>query len=283
MSNNLVKIVNSPVSSASLWNGAHKIPWNDPTFSARILREHLSQDHQLASRKTEVITAQIKWIHENCLGSTSTNTPMNILDLGCGPGLYSRGLAADIHKYTGLDFGPASIKHAQQEYTIKGQCEFVLGDVVEADFGINHDLVMMIYGELNVFSPQNCRKILAKAYSALGPGGTLLIEAQSFDVIKGMAESANSWSSAEAGLFTEFPHICLTENNWLADESTSLQQFHVITDDDNEPVTYRSTTKAWTEDELEGLFGEAGFSGIHKHTDWPNANDGLMLFSATKE
>ncbi|SMF25171.1 class I SAM-dependent methyltransferase [Desulfovibrio gilichinskyi] len=278
MINNLIRLVNSPVSSASLWNSAYKIPWNDPVFSARILREHLSQNHQLASRKTGVIDAQVKWISDNFLNCSS----MNILDLGCGPGLYSRKLTAGLHQYTGFDFSPASIQYAQHEYAIKGQCEFILGDILEVDFGANYDLAMMIYGEVNVFSPRNCRHILSKAYEALALRGTLLIEVQSFDAIERMAQSPNTWSSAEAGLFTESPHICLTENRWFADETTSFQQFHVITGDGDDHVTYRSTTKAWTEDEFETLLRSAGFVGVRKHTEWPNANSDLILFSATK-
>ena len=31
------------------WVEGDKIPWNDPDFSERMLREHLTQDHDLAS------------------------------------------------------------------------------------------------------------------------------------------------------------------------------------------------------------------------------------------
>ena len=33
------------------WSGVHKIPWDEPEFSARMLREHLSQEHDAASRR----------------------------------------------------------------------------------------------------------------------------------------------------------------------------------------------------------------------------------------
>ena len=45
------------------WSEGDKIPWNDPDFSERMLREHLSQDHDLASRRLEVIEAHVAWIH----------------------------------------------------------------------------------------------------------------------------------------------------------------------------------------------------------------------------
>ena len=34
------------------WAEGEKIPWNDPEFSRRMLKEHLSQKHDAASRRT---------------------------------------------------------------------------------------------------------------------------------------------------------------------------------------------------------------------------------------
>ena len=52
----------------ALWSGAYKIPWNDPDFSERMLAEHLSQDHDLASRRCVWIDRQVAWIHRICFG-----------------------------------------------------------------------------------------------------------------------------------------------------------------------------------------------------------------------
>jgi len=35
------------------WEEGEKIPWHDPDFSRRMLREHLSQTHDLASRRSD--------------------------------------------------------------------------------------------------------------------------------------------------------------------------------------------------------------------------------------
>jgi len=39
----------------NIWHGAYKIPWDDPDFSRRMLAEHLSQEHDMASRRVEWI------------------------------------------------------------------------------------------------------------------------------------------------------------------------------------------------------------------------------------
>ena len=35
------------------WEEGDNIPWDDPDFSRRMLKEHLAQSHHLASRKRE--------------------------------------------------------------------------------------------------------------------------------------------------------------------------------------------------------------------------------------
>lgn len=90
------------------WHNADCIPWNDPAFSARMLREHLSQSHDQASRRTEKIESHVAWIHTHLLRSR----PTRILDLGCGPGLFAERLAGQGHHVTGVDFNPASIAYA---------------------------------------------------------------------------------------------------------------------------------------------------------------------------
>ena len=71
------------------WALGDNIPWNDPEFSERMLREHLSPEHDLASRRIELIEKHTRWIHDHVLKSKTAR----ILDLCCGPGLYGVRLA----------------------------------------------------------------------------------------------------------------------------------------------------------------------------------------------
>lgn len=151
----------------NIWHGAYKIPWDDPDFSRRMLREHLSQDHDMASRRMEWIDKQVAWIHEHLLGGKSSS----ILDLGCGPGFYSHRLAAREHRCCGIDFGPASIEYAQQHNPAPSQCTFVLGDIRHAVLSGPYDLAMILFGEFNVFAPNEAAAILHKVRTSLHPEG----------------------------------------------------------------------------------------------------------------
>jgi len=279
MNNRIYDMLKLEPSAESLWDGDHKIPWNDRAFSARILGEHLSQDHHLASRKRPIIEAQAAWIGSKALNGL----PASILDLGCGPGLYSGLLTADGHTYLGLDFSPASIEYAQNNFGKSGKREFRLGDVLETDFGGPFELVTMLYGELNVFSPAQCRSILNKACNALAPGGRLLIERQRTHAVRKMGRETATWTRAkDGGLFSGTPYVCLTENHWFERDGVSLQCFHVLPEGEEAPVTYRSTTKAWSGADLESLLTEVGFTSVRHHEDWPVQDDSLALMSAGK-
>lgn len=91
-----------------------KIPWNDPAFSQRMLENHLSQEHDWASRRFSVIEQQVAWI--------TSQLPMGarILDLSCGPGFYTHRLAQQGFHCTGVDFSPASITYARQQAQVAG-------------------------------------------------------------------------------------------------------------------------------------------------------------------
>jgi SAM-dependent methyltransferase len=135
-------------SSPEPWSEGDNIPWHEPGFSARMLKEHLSQAHDAASRRFEIIDRHVAWIHGQLLGGQ----PTRILDLGCGPGLYSGRLARLSHRCVGIDYSPASIAYATEQAEAEGlACTFVHEDIRTAEYGTGFGLAMLIYGELNIF------------------------------------------------------------------------------------------------------------------------------------
>ncbi|MCH8869835.1 MAG: class I SAM-dependent methyltransferase, partial [Chloroflexi bacterium] len=108
------------------WSEGDNIPWNDPPFSGRMLKEHLRQDHDLASRALDKVDAHVAWIHETLL----RNRPAKVLDLGCGPGFYANRLAGLGHQCVGIDYSPASIPFGQSEAANQGlSVSYLLQDI----------------------------------------------------------------------------------------------------------------------------------------------------------
>jgi SAM-dependent methyltransferase len=261
-----------------IWQDGYKIPWNDPDFSRRMLVEHLTQDHDLASRRVEWIDRQVAWIHDRLLGGQ----PLDILDLGCGPGFYSHRLTARGHRCRGIDFGPASIEYADLHNPDRSRCEFILGDIRHVPFGANFDLIMILYGEMNVFSPIEATAIARAAYASLRSGGRLIVEMQTPEAVERVGRSGPLEQQKQRGLFSEHPHRFRIENQWLGDQQTAVQTFYVTDAASGKTRVYHSTTKAWPNSELSELLTAAGFRTATSCDEWPCNNDDLKLWMADK-
>ena len=171
---------------AQPWTDGEKIPWDEPGFSKRMLKEHLSQDHNAASRRIEIVHQQVEYCEQLLGGKMGSR----ILDLACGPGLHSHELARRGHGTLGIDFSPASIEWAKSTASIESlNCKFVHSDIRIADFGNDFDLAILLYGEMNVFSVDDLRSIVRKARQALTHGGVLLLEPHMPGVIRANFES----------------------------------------------------------------------------------------------
>jgi len=241
------------------WSEGDNIPWNDPAFSKRMLKEHLTQEHDAASRRFEKIDRHIAWIH----GEVLQNQTGNLLDLACGPGLYASRLARLGHEVTGIDYSPASIAYAQDTAQKENlACEYIHADLREADFGDNYDAATLIYGEFNIFRPTDIRQILRKAHTALKPGGILILEPHTFEIVQAMGQAAPSWYSTPSGLFSPEPHLVLEDHYWDNDQQTATTRIYIIDANSGNVIRYAQTFQAYTHTDYQNLLIESGFDEI---------------------
>jgi SAM-dependent methyltransferase len=263
---NLLDIVHRHASPEP-WADVSKIPWDDPTFSARMLREHLTQDHDAASRRTAIIDQQTRWIHEVLLGGI----PSAILDLGCGPGLYCNQLARLGHACAGIDFGPASIEYARAAAAADDlTCTFILGDLRATEFDRDCDLIMLLFGEFNTFQRADVLEFLTRGRESLNSDGCLIAEVHTRESIRANGAHSPSWSAQERGLFSDRAHIRVNDASWDEASQTTVERHYIIDAETAEVSLYGTTTQSYTRDAYEALFGEAGFSRIEWRDDWPN-------------
>lgn len=254
----LIDIVNRAVPAVP-WAEGEKIPWHDPAFSRRMLREHLSQAHDAASRRAPTIERQVGWIHGALLGER----PSRVLDLGCGPGLYTGRLARLGHECVGIDFAPASIAYARAEAEAQGlACHYVEQDIRTAEYGSGYDLAMLLFGEFNVFRPVEARSLLDKMCAALVPGGLLLLEPHTYAAVRGLGEQPATWTSAEAGLFSDRPHLCLTDSHWDEEQTTATERYYIVDAESGAVTRHASSTQAYTDEQYRELLAGCGLAGI---------------------
>ena len=256
---NLIDIVKR-TSVPDPWSEGEKIPWNEPEFSKRMLQYHLSQDHDLASRRFSIIDNHVKFIDDIAGG------PSKVLDLGCGPGFYASRLTSLGYRCKGIDFSPASIDYAKEQAEKMGQeIDYVAEDIRAAEFGEGYGLAMMVYGEFNVFKRVDIGAVLKKAYDSLEEGGVFIAEPHTFEAVKSFGEAAPSWYSSESMLFSDEPHLALMECFWVEEHSVTINRYFIVDAATGEVTLHSSTMQAYTNEEYEALLRDAGFSEVEFH------------------
>lgn len=264
------------------WVEGEKIPWNDPEWSERMLAEHLCQAHDAASRRKDKIEKHVAWIHREVLAGRRSA----VLDLGCGPGLYSVGLAQLGHRCRGVDFSPASIRYAKKRAKEKRvDCAFELADMREASFGSDLDLVMLIYGEFNVFRKEEAIRMVERAAEALRHGGTLLLEPNE-PLAAGEKKPRREWWTATGGLFGHGRHLVLFESTWNAESRISTERYYTVDAGSCSVRKMAQSVQEYSEEEYRRIFLAAGFRAVEFHPSLSGrvdpAQKGLCVITARK-
>jgi SAM-dependent methyltransferase len=232
-------------------------------FSERMLAEHLDQRHDLASRRAEEIDRHVAWI-----SGLAPSSGGRILDLGCGPGLYTERLAARGYSCVGVDIGPAAIEHARaraQERDLA--CEYVRTDLRTFRSDECFDVVMLLYGELNTFPPDDAARIVGAIASSLAPTGTVLLELSTEAGVWKKALRSSSWHTAHGGLFGDTSHLVLHESRWDDDARAAAERWHVIHGAGAAIETYSSSTWLLGDDWIGETLDEVGLAVVGRFGD----------------
>jgi 2-polyprenyl-3-methyl-5-hydroxy-6-metoxy-1,4-benzoquinol methylase len=227
--------------------------WVDEYISKQLLEVHLNPDIELASRKATTIDGTVDWILEKI-----PDERIEILDLGCGPGLYAEKLAAKGHKVTGIDFSAGSIRYARESAAGKVlDITYRMQDYLELDEENRYDLIMMIFTDFGVLLPDEREKLLTNIHRALKPGGKFL-----FDVLNEnfptTEAGSKGWEAAPQGFWREGPYLALTESFYYEEQQVTLSQ-HVVIDEREEIEIYRFWIHTFSHADLEELLSAKGF------------------------
>jgi SAM-dependent methyltransferase len=259
--------------------GYVKLPWDDPGFSQRMLAEHLDQRHDKASRRLETIDAHVEWIVEELL----SGRPGSVLDLGCGPGLYTQRLAAGGCTCRGIDISPSSIEHARTMAPVDGaSCTYVLGDITTADLGADHDLAILLFGELNTFRRCDVPELLRRVHLSLRPGGRLLLEVHTRGSVISAGQQPAGWYTSHGGLFAPGPHLVFHEQQWVEETGVTSTRYFVIEIPSGTVNEYGETLTAYTDADYRRLLTAAGFVDLgDHHAMGPQPHPDMQIITGT--
>jgi len=235
--------------------------WTNEHIAKQLLNVHLNPDVDLASRKMSTIHKTAHWILE------TQKEKLNILDLGCGPGLYTEIFAGNGHQVTGLDISKSSIEHAKKSAKKKKlDITYLNANYLEIELEADqYDLVTLIYTDLGVLIPVEREALLKMIYCVLKKGGTFI-----FDVLKDKnienKKSPKTWEANNSGFWSDSPYLALSESFLYPNEKVILFQHNIISNEGN-IETYRFWTHFFSQNDVRRMLQTHDFINLQFRED----------------
>ncbi len=163
----------SQISKPPLFEPGEPRFWDDPHISKSMLEAHPEQTHDGASRRSTEVE---KTVH-HLIASGLLKTGDRILDLGCGPGLYSSRLCVEGIKVTGIDLSQKSIDYAGIQAEKEGlDLEYICADFFDIEYEGIFDAVLQVYGEICTFSDERRDYLLSLIHRSLKDSGIFIFD-----------------------------------------------------------------------------------------------------------
>lgn len=236
--------------------------WNDSHISAHMLKHHLDPQSDRASRPHAFIDESVEWMTV----ALHLHEGDRLLDLGCGPGLYSIRLARLGIDVTGIDASERSVTFARDSAKAEGlSARFLHGNYLEADLSADYDVAILIFEDYCALSPSQRVLLLRRVHDALRPGGRLLFDVTNAARFSEFADFRAEGTNLMNGFWAPPPYHGVHER-W------TYPEFRLILDK-YEITTSNSTKEFWnwmqclTPEEVRSELQSAGFTAREIYGD----------------
>lgn len=252
--------------------------WTDPWIAQQMLKNHLDQSTDMASRRGTVIDGIVDWLdHKFGLAGKM------VCDLGCGPGLYATRMAERGARVTGVDFSAVSLDRARGDAAARGiDIDYRQADYLVDDLPGGQDLVTLIYGDFCTLSPEKRHLLLSRIKPMLNPGGRLVFDVfttPQFDVLR---ETATYGRCPMGDFWSPEDHFGFQNTFLYPEQKIALDRYLIIAPGRRFEIfnwmQYFDPETISTEVALAGLSVEATLA-VRTGTDW-TAGAGEMAIVA---
>jgi len=237
--------------------------WKDPYIAQQMLKAHLDPKTDAASRKPETIDKSVAWL----ISQLNLKPGSKVLDLGCGPGLYTIRFSRRGCRVTGMDFSQNSIDYARMQARQEGlDIEYLCQNYLTLDFDAVFDAVTLIYYDLGVLSETERLELLKRVARALKPGGYFI-----FDVVTENSRSKEklhrNWDLCLAeGFWRPGPYLELFQT-WEYLESQAFLDQYLILEENGKVSVYNIWEHSFSKGKLHEELTQSGFTGMHFWSD----------------
>ena len=220
--------------------------WTDPHIAQQMLKTHLDQSTDLASRRLSFIEASVRWLQQRFDIGPGTR----IADFGCGPGLYATRLAQLGAAVTGIDFSANSLRYAMETAVSHNLAiDYIHTNYLEFQSDKRFDLILLIYCDFCALSPAQRQQLLGIFRQHLADGGAIMLDVHSLveydkfeeGVSYGRCQSGDFWTDEDYFSFTnqfkyEAEHVTLAKYS-IFTPSRSFEVYNWLQHFDRESLT----------------------------------------------
>ncbi len=274
------KLFTLAMQKPALYEAGNDNIWSDSHTAKSMLKAHLDTTQNAATRRMDAVEKAVNWISRQF----PPQRYPTLLDLGCGPGIYTERFCKKGYAVTGVDFSRHSISYAvqsanQQQLSIQYLC----ADYTQLHMNGKYHIITLIYCDFGVLSAIDRKKLLASVYSWLQPQGILLFDVFLPSRYDGIPES-KTWEITEDGFWADQPCLTLHDVVRYEEDHTFLNRYIAITEDDIRQFHVWEHT--FTKAELQKDLREAGFTSIAFYSDMNgkpcSEHDETMCIAACK-
>ncbi len=199
--------------------------WTDEHTSKKMLDYHLNEEIDVSSRNARFINRSVSWIIEKF----NLNNKSNVLDFGCGPGLYTNRFAERGINVTGVDFSKRSIEYAAQIASSKNlKVNYIHKNYLEYETQDRFDLITMIMCDYCALSPEQRGIMLNKFKELLKPSGNVLLDVYSLKSYNQREEIAAYEFNHLNNFWSPEDYYCFVNTFKYCDEKIILDKYTII-------------------------------------------------------
>lgn len=195
--------------------------WTRPHLANEMLKHHLSQESDHSSRRVEEIDRIVGWLDDQL-----DLAGKRVIDLGCGPGLYTRRVARLGARVTGVDFSAVSLDYARsREMT---NVEYLQADYLADPLPQGFDVAVMIYYDYCAMAPQQRSLLLSRIRELLHPGGRLVLDLPGPGAFDRVGVQVEIEQRLMGGFFAAGDYVGIHKTDVYEDEWISLDRFLIL-------------------------------------------------------
>lgn len=248
--------------------------WTDPHVASEMLKLHLDDTSALASRPFSDIDAIVEW-----LGHAVPLNGRRLVDLGCGPGLYSErfhSLGADV---TGVDISASSIEYARSKRL--ANADFIIGSYHDIELP-ECDVATLIYGDICAMAASKRAALFRCVHASLGEGGTLILDCFAPSAMADRTDELVIEQDLDAGFWAPKPYFGLKQTFVYGEETTVLDKYLIV--EASRMRWVYNWLQYMTPDQLSGELEQQGFSvddprSVPTGSPWNEGEDMFCLIA----